>query len=80
MKLTTERLKKLIREELSKINEEAYNAAYEWWNADNKKKYTEWVNNPDLESTMLKQCAEETGMTEEECREALRDIKHDALG
>lgn len=79
MKLTTQRLKKLIREELNKINEEAYNKAYSWWNKNGKKNFRKWQDNPDAEDAMFKQCAEETGMSEKECKEALSDMKQDNL-
>lgn len=79
MKLTTQRLKKLIREELNKINEGAYNKAYSWWYKNDKKNFRKWQDNPDAEDAMLKQCAEETGMSEKECKEALSDMKQDNL-
>ena len=79
MKLTTQKLKKLIREELNKINEEAYSEAYSWWNKNGKKNFRKWQNNPDAESAMLKQCADDTGMSVEKCKEALSDMKQDDL-
>ena len=79
MKLTTQRLKKLIREELSKINEAAYNKAYSWWYKNGKKNFKKWQDNPDLEKDMLKKCAEETGMSEKEAKKALSDMKQDDL-
>ena len=81
MKLTTQRLKKLIREELNKIVEQDdyYTPAYSWWNNNGKENYHKWMNNPDAESAMLMQCAEETGSTEAEAKEALDNMKYDQL-
>jgi hypothetical protein len=79
MKLTTQRLKNLIREELSKINEEAYSDAYSWWYKNGKKNFKKWQDNPDAESAMLKKCAEETGMSEKEAKKALSDMEQDDL-
>tara|TARA_B100000287_G_C20125925_1_gene580256 strand:+ start:166 stop:408 length:243 start_codon:yes stop_codon:yes gene_type:complete len=79
MKLTTQRLKRLIREELNKMNEEAYNKAYSWWYKNDKENFRKWQDDPSQESAMLKQCAEETGMSEEEAKEALDNMKYDQL-